>query len=46
MNQDGSQVRLRDVAKVELGGEKLDVVAKFNGKPALRATGYQTGDRR
>ncbi|NQF19756.1 efflux RND transporter permease subunit, partial [Enterobacter hormaechei] len=34
VNQDGSQVRLRDVAKVELGGENYDVVAKFNGKPA------------
>ncbi|NDO79263.1 hydrophobe/amphiphile efflux-1 family RND transporter [Citrobacter sp. NCU1] len=34
VNQDGSQVRLRDVAKVELGGENYDIVAKFNGKPA------------
>ena len=34
VNQDGSQVRLRDVAKVELGGENYDVIAKFNGKPA------------
>ncbi|STW01310.1 RND efflux system [Klebsiella pneumoniae] len=28
VNQDGSQVRLRDVAKIELGGESYDVVAK------------------
>ncbi|WP_265669900.1 multidrug efflux RND transporter permease subunit AcrB [Klebsiella grimontii] len=34
VNQDGSQVRLRDVAKIELGGENYDVVAKFNGQPA------------
>ncbi len=34
MNQDGSQVRLRDVAKIELGGENYDVIAKFNGQPA------------
>ncbi len=34
VNQDGSQVRLRDVARVELGGENYDIIAKFNGKPA------------
>ncbi|MBJ3814649.1 efflux RND transporter permease subunit [Shimwellia pseudoproteus] len=34
VNQDGSRVLLKDVAKVELGGESYDVVAKFNGKPA------------
>ncbi len=34
VNQDGSQVRLRDVTKVELGGENYDIIAKFNGKPA------------
>ncbi|WP_368819278.1 multidrug efflux RND transporter permease subunit AcrB [Klebsiella quasipneumoniae] len=34
VNQDGSQVRLRDVAKIELGGESYDVVAKYNGQPA------------
>ncbi|MFG6656585.1 multidrug efflux RND transporter permease subunit AcrB [Scandinavium sp. M-37] len=34
VNPDGSQVRLRDVAKIELGGENYDVVAKFNGQPA------------
>lgn len=28
------EVRLRDVAKVELGGENYDIIAKFNGKPA------------
>ncbi|ADQ85751.1 efflux RND transporter permease subunit [Methylovorus sp. MP688] len=31
---DGAAVRLRDVARVELGGESYDVVARYNGKPA------------
>ena len=34
VNSDGSQVRLGDVAKVELGGENYSVSAHFNGKPA------------
>ncbi|MFZ1873768.1 MAG: efflux RND transporter permease subunit, partial [Chania sp.] len=34
VNADGSQVLLRDVAKVELGGESYNVIARFNGKPA------------
>ncbi|WP_312211218.1 multidrug efflux RND transporter permease subunit AcrB [Pseudescherichia sp.] len=34
VNQDGSQVRLRDVAEIELGGENYDVIAKYNGQPA------------
>jgi multidrug efflux pump len=34
VNQDGSRVLLKDVAKVELGGENYDVIARFNGKPA------------
>ena len=34
VNPDGSQVRLRDVARVELGGESYNVIARFNGKPA------------
>ena len=34
VNQDGSQVRLRDVATIELGGENYSVVARFNGQPA------------
>ena len=33
-NSDGSVVRLKDVARVELGGENYGVVARFNGKPA------------
>jgi hydrophobe/amphiphile efflux-1 (HAE1) family protein len=31
---DGSQVRLRDVARVELGPESYSVQAKYNGQPA------------
>ncbi|EBY2752538.1 hydrophobe/amphiphile efflux-1 family RND transporter [Salmonella enterica subsp. enterica serovar Kottbus] len=34
VNQDGSQVRLRDVAKIGLGGESYDVIAKYNGQPS------------
>jgi len=32
---DGGTVRLRDVARVELGGESYDTVARYNGKPAV-----------
>jgi hydrophobe/amphiphile efflux-1 (HAE1) family protein len=31
---DGSQVRLRDVARVELGSVTYNTVSRFNGKPA------------
>lgn len=34
VNPDGSQVRLKDVALVELGGENYDVVSQYNGIPA------------
>ncbi len=34
VNTDGSQVRLKDVAKIELGGENYDVIARYNGQPA------------
>ncbi|MCC6074306.1 efflux RND transporter permease subunit [Pseudomonas sp. GCM10022188] len=34
VNADGSQVRLRDVARVELGGENYSISAEYNGKPA------------
>jgi len=33
VNPDGSQVRLRDVARVELAGESFDVESFYNGKP-------------
>ncbi|MFM9927606.1 efflux RND transporter permease subunit [Variovorax sp. H27-G14] len=31
---DGSQVRLRDVARIELGSEAYNTVGRYNGKPA------------
>ncbi|NLZ79794.1 MAG: efflux RND transporter permease subunit [Gammaproteobacteria bacterium] len=34
VNEDGSQVRLKDVARVELGGENYHVSAEYNGSPA------------
>ena len=33
-NSDGSQIKLRDVAKVELGAENYGWYSKFNGKPS------------
>ncbi|ELZ7130140.1 efflux RND transporter permease subunit [Salmonella enterica] len=34
VNTDGSVVHLKDVARIELGGESYNVVARINGKPA------------
>lgn len=34
VNTDGSQVRLEDVATVELGSENYNVIVRYNGKPA------------
>nr|WP_320013043.1 efflux RND transporter permease subunit [uncultured Desulfobulbus sp.] len=34
VNSDGSQIRLKDVARVEIGGESYDSLTTFNGKPA------------
>jgi multidrug efflux pump len=34
VNSDGSQIRLEDVARVEIGGESYDNLTTFNGKPA------------
>ena len=31
---DGSQIRLRDVARIELGSESYTTVGRYNGKPA------------
>ncbi|EGF6815623.1 efflux RND transporter permease subunit [Salmonella enterica] len=33
VNTDGSVVHLKDVARIELGGENYNVVARINGKP-------------
>ncbi|MGE4560197.1 MAG: efflux RND transporter permease subunit [Desulfobulbus sp.] len=34
VNSDGSQIRLKDVARVEIGGESYDSLTTFNAKPA------------
>ncbi|UEM04189.1 efflux RND transporter permease subunit [Skermanella rosea] len=34
VNTDGSQIRLSDVARVEVGAENFTTVARYNGKPA------------
>ncbi|POT99067.1 hydrophobe/amphiphile efflux-1 family RND transporter [Escherichia sp. ESNIH1] len=34
VNSDGSQVRLKDVARIELGGENYNTVTKINGQDA------------
>ncbi|NTU59084.1 MAG: efflux RND transporter permease subunit [Chlorobiaceae bacterium] len=34
VNADGSQVRLKDVARIELGVQNYDMTTRFNGKPA------------
>src|SRR5664279_5367960 len=33
-NTDGSTVRLRDVARIELGGQSYGTIARLNGKPS------------
>ncbi|HVE10686.1 MAG TPA: efflux RND transporter permease subunit, partial [Paraburkholderia sp.] len=33
VNQDGSQVRMKDVARIDLGGENYNVDTKYNGAP-------------
>ena len=33
-NSDGSVVRVRDIGRTELGTERSDIIAKYNGKPA------------
>jgi multidrug efflux pump len=34
-NPDGSQLRLKDVARVELNGETFNTLVKYNGHPAI-----------
>ncbi|MTJ83609.1 MAG: efflux RND transporter permease subunit [Telmatospirillum sp.] len=34
VNPDGSQVRLGDIARIELGSETYDFAGRYNGKPA------------
>jgi HAE1 family hydrophobic/amphiphilic exporter-1 len=40
-NPDGSIVRLRDVARVELGAQVYNVMGRLNGKPAANIAVYQ-----
>jgi len=41
-NPDGSVLRLRDVARVDLGAANLDRETRFNGNPAATIAIYQT----
>jgi len=34
VNQDGSRLRLKDVARVEIGGEDYSILSRYNQKPA------------
>jgi multidrug efflux pump len=34
VNSDGSKVRLKDVARIEVGGDSYDTSSRYNGKPA------------
>jgi HAE1 family hydrophobic/amphiphilic exporter-1 len=43
-NADGSIVRLKDVARVELGAQLYNVADKLNGKPAAILAIYQSPD--
>ncbi|MBQ7177024.1 MAG: multidrug efflux RND transporter permease subunit [Victivallales bacterium] len=40
-NSDGSQIRLRDISKVEMGAESYSGISKLNGKPAALLSVYQ-----
>ena len=40
-NPDGSLVRLKDVARIELGAQDYDIQGRFNGKPAAILALYQ-----
>ena len=40
-NADGSQIRLRDISKVEMGAENYSGVSTLNGKPAALLAVYQ-----
>jgi hydrophobic/amphiphilic exporter-1 (mainly G- bacteria), HAE1 family len=40
-NQDGSIVRLKDVARIELGAQTYNLIGRYNGKPATILALYQ-----
>ncbi|MCB8822017.1 efflux RND transporter permease subunit [Microvirga rosea] len=41
-NPDGAIVRLRDLARVELGAQSYDTASKFNGQPGATVVVYQS----
>ena len=43
-NVDGSVVRMRDVARIELGSQAYNVVGRLNGAPAAIVAVYQSPD--
>jgi hydrophobe/amphiphile efflux-1 (HAE1) family protein len=43
-NTDGALVRLRDVARVELGAQSYDTASTFNGQPSATVVVYQSAD--
>ena len=43
-NPDGSQVRLRDIARVEMGAETYSGISTLNGKPAAMLAVYQLNE--
>ncbi|MCG3776838.1 MAG: Efflux pump membrane transporter BepG [Nitrospira sp.] len=40
-NQDGSMVRLKDVARIELGSQMYNMIGRMNGKPSAIVAIYQ-----
>jgi len=40
-NSDGSLLRVKDVARVELGAQSYNIIGRFNGKPAAVIAVYQ-----
>ncbi len=43
-NRDGGVVRLRDVARVELGAQSYDTASTLNGRPSATVVVYQASD--
>jgi len=40
-NQDGSMIRLKDVARIELGSQMYNMIGRMNGKPSAIVAIYQ-----
>src|SRR6266853_1059546 len=40
-NPDGSSVRLKDIARIELGAQDYDIIGRYNGKAAANMSLYQ-----